>query len=185
MCGMDLGSKAWAADELSEAAQAPPPVCEYSEHGLAPPQRHATERVSIIDHHLEFHYTENCGASFGLLRNAPAVWRQLLFAAAALLAFGALFVMLARGHGGAAFAFAVPLIAGGALGNLVDRARLGYVVDFIRLYWSEPIPVLGHAWPTINVADMTITVGAALLLIDGLRRGHETPSKVENARITA
>ncbi|MFK8001498.1 MAG: signal peptidase II [Polyangiales bacterium] len=184
-CGLDLGSKAWAADELSEPAEPPPPVCEYSELGLAPPQRHATGGVSLIDHHLEFHYTENCGASFGLLRNAPAILRQVIFAGAALLACVALFVMLARGHGGVTFALAVPLIVGGALGNLVDRARLGYVVDFIRLYWSEPIPVLGHAWPTINVADMTITVGVALLLIDGLRRGREPAVKVENAEIAA
>lgn len=182
---MDLGSKAWAAEELSEAAPAPVAVCEYSEHGLAPPQRHPTRRVSIIDDHLEFHYTENCGASFGLLRNAPGVLRHLIFAGAAFLACFALFWMFAKGHGGTAFALAVPFIVAGAVGNLVNRVRLGYVVDFIRLYWSEPIPLLGHAWPTINVADMTITVGVVLLLIDGVRRAPEKAANAENAPITA
>jgi signal peptidase II len=52
------------------------------------------------------------------------------------------------------------LILGGATGNLIDRARLGYVVDFLDLYWRN------HHWPTFNVADVGITVGVFLLLID-------------------
>ncbi|MFT5358767.1 MAG: signal peptidase II [Polyangiales bacterium] len=185
LCGVDLGSKVWAADQLSEPISSPPPVCDPSEHGHAPPQRNATRRISLIDDHLEFHYTENCGAAFGLLRNAPATLRQVVLGGAALLASMALFWMFAKGQGGVAFAFAVPCIIAGALGNLVDRARLGYVVDFIRLYWSEPIPLLGHAWPTINVADMAITVGVALLLIDSRRRGSRAPANVENGPIAA
>jgi signal peptidase II len=52
------------------------------------------------------------------------------------------------------------LILGGAIGNLIDRARLGYVVDFLDLYWR------GHHWPTFNVADVGISVGVVLLVID-------------------
>ena len=63
------------------------------------------------------------------------------------------------GYGGTLFAVSVPLIASGALGNLVDRFRLGYVVDFIRFHVRE-----AFVWPTFNVADITITVGVALLL---------------------
>ena len=175
---MDLGSKAWAAENLSAPDPSPPPVCERSEGSLAPPQRYATERVSLVSNHLELHYTENCGAAFGLLRNASPSLRHFVLGGAAIVACFALFALFAGGRGGALFGFAVPLIVAGALGNLLDRLRLGYVVDFIRLYWQEPIPFLGTAWPTINFADVTITLGALLLLADGYRtrdRVAETP----------
>ena len=59
----------------------------------------------------------------------------------------------------------------GALGNLADRLRLGYVVDFVRYHWNDPLPGLGTEWPTFNFADATITVGVVLLLLDGWREG--------------
>jgi signal peptidase II len=53
---------------------------------------------------------------------------------------------------------------GGALGNLIDRARLGYVIDFVDAYWSA------HHWPAFNVADSAISIGVVLLVIDILRQ---------------
>lgn len=184
-CSLDLASKAWAADNLSEASPGAPPLCTPSEHGLAPPQRTATRRVSLVDDHLEFHYTENCGASFGLLRNASPLLKQVVFGGAAAFACIVLLWMFAKGHGGVAFGVAVPLIVAGALGNLINRVTLGYVVDFIRLYWTEPLPLLGRSWPTINVADVTITIGMALLVIDARRRGRGAGENAENAPIPA
>jgi signal peptidase II len=70
----------------------------------------------------------------------------------------------------------VPLIASGALGNLVDRFRLGYVVDFVRFHLRD-----GFSWPTFNVADITITVGVGLLLIEGF----SAPSRSQRARAGA
>lgn len=58
---------------------------------------------------------------------------------------------------------ALVLIAGGAVGNLIDRVRLGYVTDFVHVYWR------GHEWPDFNVADSAITVGIVLLLADAVR----------------
>jgi signal peptidase II len=87
------------------------------------------------------------------------------------VAVGALLFMFVTGTGGKLFAWSVPLIVSGALGNLVDRVRLGYVVDFIRFHLQE-----GWEWPTFNVADSTITVGVALLLLDGLLN-RESASK--------
>ena len=58
---------------------------------------------------------------------------------------------------------ALALIAGGAVGNLVDRVRLGYVTDFIPVYWHT------HTWPDFNVADSAISIGIALLLLDAVR----------------
>jgi signal peptidase II len=59
-------------------------------------------------------------------------------------------------------ACSLSLILAGALGNMIDRLRLGYVVDFIHVHWEE------HSFPAFNVADSAITVGAALLLLDVL-----------------
>lgn len=73
--------------------------------------------------------------------------------------------MFITANGGILFAWAVPLIISGALGNMIDRWRLGYVVDFIRFHLHD-----GWEWPTFNVADITITVGVAFLLLDGFRK---------------
>ena len=58
---------------------------------------------------------------------------------------------------------ALALIAGGAVGNLIDRVRLGYVTDFVHLYWRE------HQWPDFNLADSGISIGIVLLLLDAVR----------------
>jgi signal peptidase II len=71
--------------------------------------------------------------------------------------------LFVTGYGGRLFAISVPLIASGALGNLIDRFRLGYVIDFVRFHIQD-----SFVWPTFNFADATITIGVALLLIEGL-----------------
>ncbi|MGF1468231.1 MAG: signal peptidase II [Sandaracinaceae bacterium] len=161
---LDLGSKAWVAAELSRARVGEaPPVC-----GELGPQRIPTAPIVLIDGYLELRYAENCGAAFGLLRSAPSWLRSTIFYPAATLAAVALTWMFVRGRGGMMFAMSVPLILSGALGNLVDRFRLGYVVDFIRFHIQN-----GWEWPTFNIADSTITVGVILLFLDGLRRPQE------------
>ena len=82
---------------------------------------------------------------------------------AGTLAVIALFVMLLRGNGGPLFAWSVPLVVSGALGNMIDRVRLGYVVDFIQWYWR------GFHWPVFNVADSCIVIGATLMILFSLR----------------
>jgi len=69
-------------------------------------------------------------------------------------------------------------VLGGAVGNLVDRVRLGYVVDFVHVYWRQ------HQWPDFNVADSAITVGVTLLVLDVLRSPGPGPAEGE-ARIDA
>jgi signal peptidase II len=63
------------------------------------------------------------------------------------------------------------LIASGALGNLIDRFRLGYVVDFIRFHLRD-----AFVWPTFNIADSTITVGVLLLVIEGFAAPKSSPA---------
>jgi signal peptidase II len=71
-------------------------------------------------------------------------------------------VLFVQGKGSPWFAAAVPLVISGAAGNLVDRVRQGYVVDFIRFYWKD------WEYPTFNVADIAITFGVICLVADAI-----------------
>lgn len=169
----DLVSKEWALDNLSrERLGKQPAVCQPDDHGFVRMQRVPTEPKVVIDGYFVFHYAENCGAAFGILRTAPAWMRAGIFGLAALGACVVLTMMFMRGTGGPLFAAAVPLILSGAIGNLSDRFRHGFVVDFIQVdpRWFE--------YPTFNVADITITIGVVLLLIDGMKKPVVTSSPV-------
>ena len=169
LTAIDLWSKDWAASELSEARSDAPPVCEARPGERALTQRASTVVRELVPGHLELRYTENCGAAFSMLEGASPALRHGIFGGAALTASIVLFAMLWLGRGGRLFVWAVPLIVSGALGNLADRLRQGYVIDFIRYHWQTELPLLGHSWPTINIADVTIALGVALLIIDGYR----------------
>ncbi|MGA2023330.1 MAG: signal peptidase II [Steroidobacteraceae bacterium] len=126
---------------------------------------------------LEITRLHNSGAAFSFLANA-AGWQRWLFTALALGVSGALVRWLRHIERGASvLACAVALILGGALGNVIDRLRLGQVIDFIYAHWQQ------HYFPAFNVADSAICVGAGLLLLDtwlaGTRgaasRGRESP----------
>lgn len=162
----DLGSKDWAESALSAERPVDPatPTCAEDEYGRIVYRRVMTEPVVLVDGYLEFRYAENCGAAFGLMRSAPPLARKAVFGIAAVAACVALFVMFVRGRGGMLFAVSVPLIVSGALGNLVDRVRYGYVVDFIRFHLQD-----SWSYPTFNIADVGITVGVVLLVLDGFR----------------
>jgi signal peptidase II len=109
---------------------------------------------------LEITRLHNTGAAFSFLANA-AGWQRWLFTALAIIVSAALVLWLRRiDRGARTLASAVALILGGAVGNLVDRLRLGHVIDFIHAHWGE------HYFPAFNVADSAITIGAALLLLD-------------------
>jgi len=172
---LDLRTKDWALSTLSsQPLLEPADVCVATDAGYTLAQRIQTTPRVLIPGYLEFRYAENCGAAFGFLDHGPRWLRQALFISAALAAVVGLLWMYIGHYGGVLFVVSVPMIASGALGNLIDRFRLGYVVDFIRLHYAEQF-----VWPTFNVADVLISVGAALLLIDGLRtRG---PSDVARA----
>jgi signal peptidase II len=161
----DLGSKDWAVAALStERTFEVPPACMPNEHGNYYMQRGRGESIELVQNYLEFRYAENCGAAFGMLDDAPGWLRASVFLTAGVVAMVALGTMFVRGSGGSLFAASVPLIVSGALGNMIDRVRLGYVVDFIHFHIYDRFE-----WPTFNVADITITVGVGLLLLDGLR----------------
>lgn len=108
----------------------------------------------------------NKGAAFSFLA-AEAGWQRYLFSAIAVVAVLFMLYLLKRHAGQRLFCWALALILGGALGNLIDRIVYGYVVDFLDFY--IPNSSLPH-WPAFNVADSAIVVGAALFVIDELRR---------------
>lgn len=104
----------------------------------------------------------NRGAAFSFLSDAGG-WQRALFIGIAVLATAVIVVMLVRHSGERLFSAGLALILGGALGNLWDRIALGYVIDFLDFH------ALGwHFW-AFNLADSAITVGAGLLILDGLR----------------
>jgi len=107
----------------------------------------------------------NKGAAFSLLAQAPG-WQTPVLAAIALAASAILSALIVRNLHKRLLCTGLALVLGGALGNLVDRLRLGHVVDFVDLH------VAGWHWPAFNVADSGITVGAAILILEGFL-GHE------------
>jgi signal peptidase II len=165
----DLGSKAWALEHLSKPSTNPSePVCERDELGRLSPQRVPQTPFVLIDGYLELRYAENCGAAFGFMRDMPSVFRKGVFYVAAIGAVILLMWMFVSGRGGKLFAISVPLIVSGALGNLVDRVRFGYVVDFVRAHIDNQ-----WAYPTFNVADAWITIGVLLILVEGFLDGRK------------
>lgn len=105
----------------------------------------------------------NTGAAFSFLAGADG-WQRWFFIG--LGAVAALFIIwMLRTHGGQRmFSWALTLILGGAIGNVIDRVLHGYVVDFIQVHYR------GTAFPSFNVADSAISIGAVLLILDELIR---------------
>jgi signal peptidase II len=182
----DLGSKSWALETLSAESFAPAgEVCEPDEDGFIRNQRRRRPPVVLIDGVLEFSYAENCGAAFGFLRDFP--FRRFIFFPAALFAVFLLPYLMIRGQGGRMFVWSVPFIIAGALGNLHDRVMHGFVVDFIRFYVRDGWAFLSPGWeyPTFNVADIHITVGVVLILLDGFGEGRRERARAEAAALEA
>jgi signal peptidase II len=122
------------------------------------------ESHTIVPGLLGLTYTRNRGAAFGMFQNAafPAQTVVLtLISLAALVAVVFFFMRLPANR--VLPRIGLSLVLGGAIGNLIDRVRLGYVIDFVDVHWR------GYHWPTFNVADSAITVGVGLLLVDMLR----------------
>jgi len=119
--------------------------------------------VPVFEGWLNWTLVYNYGAAFSFLTDAGG-WQRWLFSGLAVVISGLLMYWLARlprADWRQALPFA--LVIGGALGNLIDRLRLGYVVDFIDVYYDV------HHWPAFNIADSAIVVGAILIALSGLR----------------
>jgi signal peptidase II len=105
----------------------------------------------------------NTGAAFSFMADASG-WQRWFFVALGIAASAFILWLLKRHPAQTLFCFALTMILGGALGNVVDRLQHGYVVDFIQLHYA------GLAFPSFNLADSAITLGAICLIADELRR---------------
>ncbi|MET3130490.1 signal peptidase II [Oxalobacteraceae bacterium GrIS 1.11] len=106
----------------------------------------------------------NPGAAFSFLRDAGG-WQRYFFTAIGLVAALFIIYLLTKHAGQRMFCWALALILGGALGNVIDRLMYGHVIDFIDFHLTN----WGH-FPAFNIADSAICVGAGLFIIDELRR---------------
>jgi len=131
-------------------------------------------KAYISGHFLEFEFMRvlpvlditcmhNVGAAFSFLASASGWQRWLFIGLAAVVSIGLTIWLLRLPRGTPALLSAgLALVLGGALGNLIDRIHLGFVIDFIHFHWNRAY------FPAFNVADSAITVGAACLLLDAL-----------------
>lgn len=111
----------------------------------------------------------NTGAAFSFLADSGG-WQRWFFVVLALIVSGVLVGWLLRLPANERLhAAALALIIGGAVGNLIDRALLGHVIDFIQIYLPAIPLAIFNPWPAFNIADSAITVGVVLLLIASLR----------------
>jgi signal peptidase II len=111
----------------------------------------------------------NSGAAFSFLADAGG-WQRWFFIAIGIVATVIIVRLLKQHAHDTRLAFALALVLGGALGNVIDRVLLGHVVDFLLFHYR------GHSFPAFNVADSAITVGATLLVWDSLRRKPAEPT---------
>ena len=108
-------------------------------------------------------HVHNEGAAFSFLANQSG-WQRYFFTAIGVVAAVFIIYLLSRHAGQKLFCWALALILGGAIGNVIDRVMYGYVIDFLDFYWRN------YNFPAFNVADSAISVGAAMFILDELRR---------------
>ncbi len=133
------------------------------------------ESLEIIPGFFSLTYLTNKGAAFGFLAGVDSAWRHYFFLILASIALVLLLVAwfrLRKEH--RFYGPALALIAGGAIGNVIDRVRFGAVVDFLDFY------VAGHHWPAFNVADSAILVGVVLFLLSNYLEERQKRGKDEH-----
>ncbi|MGH9331223.1 MAG: signal peptidase II [Vicinamibacterales bacterium] len=150
---LTLGAGIVAADQLTKA--------------LVRRELPLYESVTIVPGFIDLTHIRNTGAAFGLFNAADFPLKPAVMLGMAILALAAIAVYAAQLRPDERLARAgLALVLGGAVGNLIDRAATGYVLDFVDVYYGD-----AHFW-AFNVADSAITVGAALVILDVLFAGR-------------
>lgn len=124
----------------------------------------------VIPGLLAFEYAENPGIAFGQLQQGGSFGRWVFAVLAAVAAVAVLYYFWRTPRSDDRVLGACALLLAGILGNLTDRVRLGYVIDFILLHAGR------YHWPTFNVADASICAGALLLILDLFLEGRRKPA---------
>ena len=123
--------------------------------------------ITLISGLLNFVYAENRGIAFGQLQEGGSFGRWFFVVLAAVAGLAVLFYFFRTPRSDDRVLGACALLLAGIFGNLTDRARLGHVIDFIDLHLGS------HHWPTFNVADASICLGALLLIYDLFLEGRK------------
>jgi signal peptidase II len=127
---------------------------------------------SVIGGLFDLTYVRNSGAAFGLFASVDSSIKAIVLNSVAVLVFLVVSAYALRSsHKSVRLQVGFALILGGAVGNLLDRVRFGYVVDFLDF------SVSGHHWPAFNVADSAICIGVALLFLDMLRNEEDSRAR--------
>ncbi len=134
------------------------------------------QSLVVIADYFNITYVRNPGAAFGILSEAPEMFRRVFFFLMTPLALAVILLIL-RGvpSNDRVQVLALSLIFGGAIGNYIDRLRFGFVIDFLDFHWRNL-----YAWPAFNVADSAIVVGVGLLIL----AMFTTPPTVESGDAT-
>lgn len=118
------------------------------------------ESREIIPGFFNLVYVVNTGAAFSFLADVQSAWKHYFFLGIGVIAIVALSLIYRQlKEENSLYFFPIGLIVGGAIGNLIDRVRLGSVVDFLDFYFGN------YHWPAFNVADSAICVGAAMFIV--------------------
>ena len=121
------------------------------------------EQLPVIPGLFNLTLWYNPGAAFSFLATESG-WQRYFFTAIGVIAALVIVYMLQRHAGQRLFCWALALILGGAVGNVIDRVLYGHVIDFLDVHFS------GWHWPAFNIADSAIFIGAGLFILDELRR---------------
>ena len=116
------------------------------------------DEIEVIRNFFAISYTQNPGIAFGMLNNGDVRW--LLVAISVLAVTVVVYYMMRTESSNKLLLWSLALLAAGICGNLIDRVRIGRVIDFILLHYKD------YQWPVFNVADTAITIGAALMAIE-------------------
>ncbi len=134
------------------------------------------ESVPVIDGFFNLTYVRNSGAAFGFGGAFHNYIRYTLFLALPVIACFVLFYLLLKSlKGNAIMSWAYALILGGAIGNLIDRFRLDFVVDFFDFYIGK------HHFATFNIADSAITIAAGLIILDYFLQKQEQQKQLKES----
>lgn len=145
---------------------------QWTKHFALTGLRYA-QPVSVIPglFNLTLHF--NPGVAFGLFADLEPFWRMIVLSLTTTLAFGFIaFFLMKDFRSDQIGRLALAVIVGGALGNIIDRVRFGYVIDFLDFYVSS------YHWPTFNIADSCICVGVVVLLF---RSPHARRSQADRS----
>lgn len=116
------------------------------------------DEIDVIRGFFKFSYTENPGIAFGMLNNGNVKWLLVTISIGAIMVVA--FYIMRTASSNRLLLWSLALLAAGISGNLVDRVRMGRVIDFILIYYRD------YQWPVFNIADTAITIGAALMAIE-------------------